>query len=131
MPELEDKLKREIGILLARCESINTDLMFKSAELSETREECERLRLAIKLHRAQEGHNKCWKNDFILHQSIESGIKSCPDPSKVSLPEFLLGCLHYAPSQFQDVSPEFEKMLEELRAKVRKYWLADLTSRFP
>ena len=117
--ELWDK----IDALAKRNEKLNKMLMEKSAKLSEAEEEAKNLRTAIELHRAQTGHNKCWVRDFWLHQQLKDGkISPNPDPEKIRLAEFLMGCMHYAPSQFQELSEKEQKMVQELLEVVRKHY---------
>ena len=115
----------KVDALARRNEELNKMLMEKSAELSEAEEEAKNLRTAIELHRAQTGHNKCWVRDFWLHRQLQDGKPSPnPDPEKICLAEFLMGCLHYAPSQFQELSEQEQKMVQELLEVVRKYHYA-------
>jgi|SRR3989338_183327 len=119
--ELYDK----IDALAERNEELVKALMEKSAKLSEAEEEAKNLRTAIEIHRAQTGHNKCWVRDFWLHQQLKDGKPSPnPDPEKIPLVEFLMGCLHYAPSQFQELSENDQKMVRELLEIARKYHYA-------
>ena len=103
-------------------EELIADLMHKSAELSEAGEEIERLRLAIKTHRDQKDHNKCWMNDFRLHQQLQDGKNSpLPNPQKVTLAEMLWGCLIYCPEQYQTLSEEERRMTGEIKEVAKKY----------
>lgn len=117
--ELWDKVDE----LAKRNEELTKTLMLKSAELSEAQEEAKLLRTAIEIHRAQTGHNKCWVRDRWLHDQLKDGKPSpCPDPENIPLEEFLLGCLAYAPDQFEKITPKQQEMLKELKSVIKKYY---------
>ena len=115
----------KVDALAKRNEELIEALMRKSAELSEAREELKELKNIIDIYLDQEGHNKCWVREVWLRQRVKKPDGSpYPEPEKVVLAEFLMGCLHYAPSQFQELSENEQKMIQELLEVVRKYHYA-------
>lgn len=87
--------------LVKRNMSLVEQLMLKSAELSETREELRRVKAAIETHRDQTGHNLCWLNDKKLWEETlgpqnSDHLKTLPPRS-----EFLEGCRQYYESRLK------------------------------
>lgn len=122
MALLETDLEKGAPAVFERNYRLIEDLMRTSADLSEAREEAKRLRLEIEVHRDQTGHNKCWMNDWRLHQSLKDGkLSALPDPSKIPLAEMLLGCSTYCPSLEKKVSEQDKMMIHEIEEVIKKY----------
>lgn len=101
---------------------LNALLMIKSAQLSESEEALSRLRNEVKIHRDQRDHNKCWMNDFRLHQSLnDNKIGSLPNPQKITLPEMLWGCKVYCPGLYPKLTAKDEQMITEIGEVIKKY----------
>ena len=97
-----EQLKDEVAALRTRNEQLAVEVMERSAEASEAREEVRRLREAIVTHRDQTGHNMCWLNDHKLWAVL--GDDKSPTLAEMRMPpegEFLTGCRAYYASRFR------------------------------
>lgn len=96
----ESMLEFLVG-LVKRNQELVKELMLKSAELSETREELRRVKSSIEIHREQTGHNLCWLNDKKLWDET---LGPSDIDHRSSLPprsEFLEGCRSYYESRLR------------------------------
>lgn len=84
----------------ARKRKLVAELMLKSAEAVEAREEARRLRRAIETHRDHTGHNLCWLNDLRLWKTLGDGKRAYPHDTVPPEDEFLTGCRAYYASRF-------------------------------
>jgi len=95
--------KETISSLKKRLEEHVIELMERSAEASEWKEEAKRLRTAIEIHRDQTGHNICWINDEKLWAALGDGKSAYPRSNMPTQEEFLVGCRAYIKSRFKDI----------------------------
>lgn len=96
--------------------------MHKSAELSEAREELKELKNTVDIYLDQEGHNKCWVREVWLRKRVKKPDGSTyPNQEKVSLVEFLWGCIVYAPEQHPALTTEEKHMMKEIETVLKKY----------
>lgn len=96
--------RRSLGTRLraseARRRKLVVELMRRSAEAVEAREEARRLRRAIETHRDHTGHNLCWLNDLRLWKTLGDGKPVYPRETVPPEDEFLTGCRAYYASRF-------------------------------
>lgn len=108
--EIDDLYERN-----ARLEQRNRELvkevMEKSADLSEAREERDRVKLEVQLHSEQTGHNMCWLTDLRLWRAVLGDhIVAYPHSTVPPKSEFVgVGCEAYFASRFKAAPNPFTR----------------------
>lgn len=94
--------------LATKNKELNVELMRKSAEASEAREELKRCRLEWEIVADQKGHNLCWAAVARALKATIGHTGRYPDPENVSGEEFAHGCVHYHGDIFPDCGIRLE-----------------------
>ncbi len=128
MPLSVEELERQVAALSKRNEQLVTEVMQKSAQISELRDQVGELGFELDSHIMTDGHNRCWVDGNRLHKALG---KPCPtpDPKNVSLVEFLIGCANYAPCQFATLTLSEKEMCGKIRTILIEYQAKDLASK--
>lgn len=98
-----DDLEMRLMVLEQRNRELVVDLMHKSAEASEAREQLRRWRTELEILADQRGHNLCWAGVPRLLKNTIGHTGKYPDPEKVTREEFELGCRAYQDNIFGPV----------------------------
>lgn len=113
--QLED-LSSEIIRLRERNEALNADLVQKSADLSEAKEELTRWRTELQILADQTGHNLCWMAVAHALKNTIGYTGKYPNLENITPEEFAQGCVHY----HRDIFGECGVRLQVIREKENK-----------
>ncbi|MBI3274359.1 MAG: hypothetical protein HYZ69_04410 [Candidatus Colwellbacteria bacterium] len=111
------RLREELSKVNIRAGQLAVEVMRKSAEASEAKEELERCKLEWRIVADQKGHNPC-------HAAVSKALKRTigytgiyPDPDNVSPEEFAQGCVVYHGDIFGECGVKLVVVKEDKKQK--------------